>query len=99
MSSFTFDPARERVPSPQDLSITDRQLLRDLCTPGLPLWKVLRQLSDYRDGLLESLSDPKVDVWTDEGRKAYMKVQTSIHAINDLFNRIEQAVNDPNEED
>ena len=88
-SVFKFDPARLRVPEPQDLDNTERVLLRDLLAPGLPLWKIVRQCVDYRDGLKESLSDPEMDLENPETRRAVFKTQTAIAAINDLIQRIE----------
>ena len=89
---FTFDPAVHRVPEPEPLDNTERKLLRDLAQPGLPLWKVLRQFTDYQSGLKESLGDPEQDLEDVAVRRNFAKVQNAIAACTQLMNMFEQTL-------
>lgn len=89
---FTFNPAVHMVPVPEPLDNTERKLLRDLAQPGLPLWKILRQFSDYQNGLKESLGDPEQDLEDVATRRNFAKVQNAIAAVTQLMNMIEQAL-------
>lgn len=89
---FTIDFARGRVPVPEPLSNTERTLLRDLAHPGLPLWKVLRELDDYREGLKEALVDVKQDIEDPEIRAKWRQVQNAAGAITQVLAKFEAAL-------
>lgn len=63
------------VPIVEDLSNTERALLRSLAEPGNPLWKILRKMIEYREGLQQSLLTASFG--TPEGIDVARKIQAA----------------------
>lgn len=96
-TEFQFKPFVAEIAEPEPLSNTERQLLRELAEPGLPLWKIMRQLHDYREGLKEAIADPEFDLEDPAVRRTFAKIQNGIASITDVFSRFEQALTDVQE--
>lgn len=76
---FKLAGLKAEIPVIEDLSNTERALLRSLAEPGNPLWKILRSLIDYRDGLTQSLLT--IDFGSTEMIETGRKIQATALAI------------------
>lgn len=86
--------ARE-VPVVEDLSNTERALLRELFQPGAALWKIVRSMVDYGEGLKDALLT--ADLSDKEDRRSAAKAQATIIAVQWVKETFEQALADPTE--
>lgn len=71
-SSTGFEPEILEI---SDLTNGERAVLRSLNEPGGPLWKVLKRMLDYGEGLQQSLL--MVNVWNDDQRSKMATIQAT----------------------
>jgi hypothetical protein len=86
---------RITVPVVEDLSNTERAMLRGLAEPGAPLWKIMRKMFDYADDLKQSLIS--VDLTDEASLKAAAKIQATIIAAYWVQQTFETALTDVDE--
>jgi len=92
---FKFDAAFDDVPVPEDLTNGERAILRDMLEPGNPLWKIMRSMLDYREGLKQGLLG--TDLTNQKDIEAARKVQATAVAIYWLEEMIAQSLVDVTE--
>lgn len=83
--------ALETIPLPEDLGDGEKELLRSLTEPGMPLWKIFRSMLDYREGLKEAVINADDD--DDAQKAAIRKTKAAIVAIDWTITTFEQALN------
>jgi hypothetical protein len=79
-----------------DLTNAERAMLRSLAEPGMPLWKILRRMVDYGQGLQQSLLKANVYNPAELGRIA--NVQATALACIWVQENFEAALTDTWEE-
>ena len=97
---FKFDPMSKEVPEVEDLTNGERELLRGLAEPGNPLWKIMRKIVDYREGLTQSLLSVKFN--SPESLEAARQTQAaalSIHWLEQFMAAALTDVDEPQEGD
>lgn len=95
---FTLGGSALEIPEPQDLSNTEREILRGLAEPGGGLWKILRSMVDYGEGLKQALVAAD---FSDEAQMSQArKVQATIVAcqwVTETFENALSHVDEPQE--
>lgn len=97
MAEYTFIGRKIEIPNPEDLSNTERAMLRGMAEPGAPLWKVLRKMVDYVEGLTQSLIG--VDLLDPAEVTQARKVQATIQAAQWAIDTFSAALSDVEEPD
>lgn len=89
---FRLIGTAQDIPDVPGLSNTERAMLRGLAEPGGPLWKIVRSMVDYGDGLKQALVTADFD---NPGEQAAIrKVQATYLAIIWVQNTLEAALTD-----
>jgi hypothetical protein len=93
---YSFDEFDEALPQgfvDVWLDPAERDKIRPLADPGEPLWRIMKGLLDYRRALVDNLA--KVELATEEGRLAGIRLQAEIRAIEWQFNLWVRQLSDP----
>lgn len=96
-NGFKLRGLANEVPEVEDLSNTERALLRELAEPGGPLWKIMRRMHDYGEELKQSLVGADFD--DPLQLRAMRKVQATITASHWVEQTFASALTDVVEED
>lgn len=72
------------------LSNAERQMVRALLEPGQPLWKIVREMVDYREDLKSSLMD--ADLTDPTTIRNSIKVQATAAAITEFVLKLETSL-------
>lgn len=79
MAEFQFKELEVEVPQVPDLGNTEKEILRGLAEPGGPLWKIMRRMRAYGEGLKEALATADLD--DPAAIRAVKKIQATIAAV------------------
>lgn len=89
---FKMSGTSVEIPEVPGLSNTERAMLRGLAEPGAPLWKIMRSMVDYGEGLKQALVTADFD---DPAQQAAIrKVQAAYVAVQWVQSTFEAALTD-----